>query len=117
PVVAKRLLRVLFLRHQLAGISRNRLPAGVALVQRPTAPFRGLTRIATHELPPWWDIRTTDGKRRGFGNAMGRRGQGQGRRPSVPLVRRGRSVPGRQQRRPHGEVRRSTLLAALDPFG
>ena len=46
--------------------------------------------------------------------AMGRRGQGQARRPADRRARYRRPLPGGQQRRPHGGHRRPDLQAVAD---
>ena len=50
-------------------------------------------------------------------NPVGRRGQGQGRRPARRARRGGRALPGRQQRRPHDRPRRRDLQVPPDPVG
>ena len=46
---------------------------------------------------------------------VGRRGQGQGRRPARRARRDGRALPGRQQRRPHDRPRRRDVQVPPDP--
>jgi uncharacterized cupin superfamily protein len=54
---------------------------------------------------------------RGDRRPVGRRGQGQGRRPARGAGGRGRALPGRQQRRPHDRPRRRDVQPAPHPVG
>ena len=49
------------------------------------------------------------------GRPVGRRGQGEGRRPARRAGRRDRPLPGRQQRRPHDHPQRRGLQVPPDP--
>src|SRR6476646_4419029 len=70
--------------------------------------FDNLARGGEQQVQP----DAADGRRWG---AMGRRGQGQGRRPPRRARRRGRPLPGRKQRRPHARDRRRDVHAPARP--
>ena len=90
-----------------------------ARCSRSTAPTRARSCARRRRRRPAGHARTLDSAahagNRHRRRPVGRRGQGQGRRPPRRARRHGRPLPGRQQRRPHHRPRRREVGLPPDP--
>ena len=88
-------------------------PAPGSAAPRPTRRTCGWPDQA--KSPPYTASRYAEHRDRG--RPVGRRGQGQGRRPARRARVRGGPLPGRQQRRPHDRARGRDVQVPPDPLG